>query len=327
MSRFRICLCLPNYQRILERLREALPEDEIVDCQRDEVTQAAAEADVLIPLVTRIPDAALASPRLKLIQQYGVGLDIVNLAAATRRGIPVANVPSVGTGNAESVAELAIALLLMLFRQLPQAQEKFRQGKLGSPMSDALWRSTVLILGYGGIGEEIARRLQGFGCRVIAVSRHGPAGARVRDPAVPLAAHVAMDALPEVLGEADSVVVAAPATPENLGLVDAAMVAHMKRGVRLVNIARGPVIDYHALLAGLRSGQIGGAGLDVFWQEPFDPADPLLRENVIATPHIGGVTVSSLRGIAEAVAANINRLRAGRPLANCVNPEAWAQRV
>ena len=252
MSRFRICLCLPNYQRILERLREALPEDEIVDCQRDEVTQAAAEADVLIPLVTRVPDAALASPRLKLIQQYGVGLDIVDLAAATRAGIPVANVPSVGTGNAESVAELAIALLLMLFRQLPQAQEKFRQGKLGSPMSDALWRSTVLILGYGGIGEEIARRLQGFGCRVIAVSRHGPAGARVRDPAVPLAAHVAMDAL---------------------------------------------------------------------------PADPLLRENVIATPHIGGVTVSSLRGIAEAVAANINRLRAGQPLANCVNPEAWAQRV
>jgi len=327
MSRFRICLCVPNYQRILEHLREALPADDIVDCPRDGVTEAAADVDVLIPLVTTVPDAALASPRLKLIQQYGVGLDVVNLPAATRAGIPVANVPSVGSGNAESVAELAIALLLMLYRQLPLAQEKFRQGKLGAPMSDALWRSTVLILGYGGIGEEIARRLQGFGCRVIAVSRHGPTGVRARDPAVPLAAHVAMDQLPAVIGEADSVVVAAPATPENLGLVDAAMIARMKRGVRLVNIARGQVIDYHALLAGLRSAQIGGAGLDVFWQEPFDPKDPLLSENVIATPHIGGVTVSSLRGIAEAVAANINRLRAGEALANCANPEVLPSRA
>lgn len=316
----RLCLCVPNYQRILEHLRAALPDDEIVDCRPDEVTEAAADVDVLIPLVTRIPDAALASPRLKLVQQYGVGLDIVNLAAATRAGIPVANVPSVGSGNAESVAELAIALLLMLFRQLPQAQEKFRQGKLGAPMSEALWQSTVLILGYGGIGEEIARRLQGFGCRVIAVSRHGPGGARRRDATVPLARHVAMDQLGEVLGEADAVVVAAPATPENIGLVDARMIAGMKPGVRLVNIARGQVIDYQALLDGLRTGQIGSAGLDVFWQEPFNPDDPLLRENVIATPHIGGVTTSSLRGIARAVAANINRLRNGQPLADCANP-------
>jgi len=222
---------------------------------------------------------------------------------------------------------------------------KFQQGKLGSPMGDALWHSTVLILGYGGIGEEIARRLQGFGCRVVAVSRHGPQGARLRDATVPLACHVAMDRLGEVLGEADAVVVAAPATPDNLGLVDAAMIARMKPGVRLVNIARGQVIDYHALLAGLRSGQIAGAGLDVFWQEPFDPQDPLLAENVIATPHIGGVamtfsassgpcrlltvtphiggvTVSSLQGIAQAVAANINRLRSGQPLAACANAEA-----
>lgn len=320
--RLRVCLCVRGYQRILDLLRQALPDDELIDCAPEDVVQAAAAADVLIPLITRIPNDALASPRLRLIQQYGVGLDVVDLPAATRAGIPVANVPSVGSGNAESVAELAIALLLMLARQLPQAMAKFQQGKLGSPMGDALWHSTVLILGYGGIGEEIARRLQGFGCRVIAVSRHGPQGARLRDATVPLACHVAMDRLDEVLGEADAVVVAAPATPDNLGLVDAAMIARMKPGVRLVNIARGQVIDYHALLAGLRSGQIAGAGLDVFWQEPFDPQDPLLAENVIATPHIGGVTVSSLQGIAQAVAANINRLRSGQPLAACANAEA-----
>jgi lactate dehydrogenase-like 2-hydroxyacid dehydrogenase len=198
----------------------------------------------------------------------------------------------------------------------------FRERKLGAPMGDALWQSTVLILGYGGIGEEIARRLTGFGCRVIAVSRHGPDGARVRDPQVPRARHVAMSGLSEVIAEADHIVVAAPATPENLGLVDAAMIAQMKPGVRLVNIARGQVIDYHALLAGLRTGQIAGAGLDVFWEEPFNPDDPLLQENVIATPHVGGVTVHSLNGIAQAVAANINALRDGRALASCVNPQA-----
>ena len=318
----RIGLCVKHYQRILDLLRAALPQDEIFDCAPTEIAEAAQNADVLIPLVNKVPVAAFNSPRLKLIQQFGVGLDVVDIPAATAAGVRVANVPSVGSGNAESVAELAIAHLLMLARQLPLALQRFRERKLGAPMGDALWQSTVLILGYGGIGEEIARRLTGFGCRVIAVSRHGPDGARVRDPQVPLARHVAMSALSEVIAEADHIVVAAPATPENLGLVDAAMIAQMKPGVRLVNIARGQVIDYHALLAGLRSGQIAGAGLDVFWEEPFNPDDPLLQENVIATPHVGGVTVHSLNGIAHAVAANINALRDGRALASCVNPQA-----
>ncbi|MSQ69294.1 MAG: hydroxyacid dehydrogenase [Gammaproteobacteria bacterium] len=320
--RLRIGLCVRGYQRIFDILREALHVDEVFECGADDVVLAAQDADVLIPIMTRIPPAALASPRLKLVQQYGVGLDIVDIAQATAAGVWVANVASVGTGNAESVAELAIAHLLMLTRQIPLAQQRFRERRFGAPLAQSLWRSTVLILGYGGIGEEIARRLAGFGCRVIAVSRHGPLGTRPRDPSVPLARHVAMADLPEVLGEADAVIVGAPASPENLSLVDAAMIAGMKRGVYVVNIARGQVLDYAALLAGLRSGQIAGAGLDVFWQEPFDPGDPLLLENVIPTPHVGGVTVRSLEGIAQAVAANLDALRHGRPLACCVNPHA-----
>jgi phosphoglycerate dehydrogenase-like enzyme len=323
----RVALCVRGYQRIFEILRDALPGDEVFECGADEVVLAARDADVLIPIMTRIPPAALASPRLKLVQQYGVGLDIVDIAAATAAGVWVANVPSVGTGNAESVAELAIAHLLMLTRQLPLAQQRFRERRFGAPLAQSLWRSTVLILGYGGIGEEIARRLAGFGCRVIAVSQHGPQGLRPRDPSVPLARHVAMADLHEVLGEADAVVIGAPATPENLSLVNAAMIARMKRGVYVVNIARGQVLDYAALLAGLRSGHIAGAGLDVFWQEPFDPGDPLLLENVIPTPHVGGVTVRSLEGIALAVAANLDALRAGQPLACCVNPQATKARA
>lgn len=318
----RIGVCRRGFLRLLAILREALPEHEIFECDHTDVVSAAQDADVLIPIMTTIPPAALASPRLKLVQQYGVGLDGVDIPAATASGVWVANIPSVGSGNAESVAELAIGLMIMVTRNIPVAFERFNERRFGQPMGQALWRSTVAILGYGGIGEEIARRLAGFEVELIAISRSGPTGSRPRDPRVPLAQHVAAGDAHAVLGRADHVVVAAPATPENLGLVDARMIAAMKRGVTIVNIARGPVIEYQALLDGLRSGQVAGAGLDVFWQEPFDPTDPLLAENVIATPHIAGVTSTSLNGIGAKVVANIRTLERGEIPANCVNPQA-----
>lgn len=323
----RIALCLRGYTRILQLLQECLPEDEVFECSGAEILERAADADVLIPIVTPIPSAVLAAPRVKLVQQYGVGLDILDIPAATAAGVLVANVPSVGSGNAESVAELAIAHMMMLSRAIPTSFERFREGRFGSPLGQCLWQSTVVILGYGGIGQEIARRLAGFGTRIVAVSRHGPQGGRERDPRVHLDAHVDAAGAAAALAEADFVVVAAPATPENIGLVDAALIAHMKRGAFLVNIARGPVVDYAALRAALASGHLAGAGLDVFWQEPFPPDDPLLGYNVIATPHIGGVTESSLRGIGAAVAANIERIRHGAMPANCANPEAGLARL
>lgn len=322
VPRFRICLCGRSHARIKGLLEAALPADEIVECGESDLAQVARDCDVLIPIVTRIPNEILPGSRIRLIQQYGVGLDVVDIPAATRAGILVANVASVGTGNAESVAELAIAHLLMLLRDIPLAMQRFRERKLGTPLGRSLWGSTVLVLGYGDIGQEIARRLIGFGVRVIAVSRHGPEGARLRDPAVIPALHIAPGALYEVIGGADAVIVAAPASPENIGLVDASLLRAMKAGSVLVNIARGAVVDYTALRAALEDGHLAGAGLDVFWQEPFDPADPLLECRVIATPHIGGVTARSLQGIGAAVAANIDRLRRGEKLESCANPEA-----
>ena len=315
----RIGLCARGFARILETLKAALPNDEIFECAGDEVVEAAREADVLIPTVAAIPAATFAGTRLRLVQQFGVGLDTVDIPAATGAGVFVANVPGVGTGNAESVAELAIAHLLMLSRNLPLAFERFAEKKVGAPLANCLWQSTVAILGYGGIGEEIARRLAGFGVRVIAISRHGPDGDRTRDTSVKVDLHVAADKAKSVLAQADYVVVAAPATPENIGLVDAAMIAAMKPGAFLVNIARGHVIDYHALNDGLASGHLRGAGIDVFWHEPFDPDDSILQHNVIATPHIGGATGRSFDGIGQAVAANVERLRSGQLPANCVN--------
>jgi phosphoglycerate dehydrogenase-like enzyme len=118
---------------------------------------------------------------------------------------------------------------------------------------------------------------------------------------------------------ADFVVVATPLRAETRGLIGRDAFAHMKPGAFLINVARGPVVDREALLEALRSGKLGGVGLDVFWEEPPDPADPLFSYEVVATPHVGGATDTSLQDIAREVAANVNRLRRGEVLRNCVN--------
>ena len=310
----RVLLCHRGYKRITALLEELLPDDEVVECGRDEIAREAQESDVIVPIVAPLPAEVYASKRVKLIQQYGVGLDPVDIPAATAAGIPVANIPSGGTGNAESVAELTFVLMLMLARSIPEALQRFQEGQLGATMGRTIEGSTVTILGYGDIGQEVARRLAGWRARVIAVSRYGPSGSRPRDPAIPLDLHVDQSKAGDAVSEADFIVVGAPATPENYGLVGTELFARMKPSAFIVNIARGPVIDYDALLAALRDGQIAGAGLDVYWTEPYPPDDPLFQYNVITTPHIGGGTDLSLRGIATAFAAQVDRLRRGEPL-------------
>ena len=323
----RIALGIRGHSKILGILKEQLPDDEFVEFDVNDAAERIRDCEVIVPIVTPVSEQILYGPSLRLVQQYGVGLDIVDVTVATRSGVLVANVPSVGSGNAESVAELAIAHMLMLSRQIPTAFTRFRERRFSSPLGECLWQSTVVILGYGGIGQEIARRLAGFDVRIIAVSRHGPNGSRTRDASVKLDKHVGQHELSSVLGEADFLVVAAPATPDNIGLVNKDVLARVRPSTYIVNIARGPVIEYDALLSALQEGRIAGAGLDVFWQEPFDPQDVLLEQNVIGTPHIGGATARSLVGIGAIVARNIDALRAGHMPDHCVNPEAWPLRL
>ena len=314
----RIGLCIRGFAGILKILRENLPNDEIFECDQSELVALAPSADVLIPTICSIPASIFKNERLKLVQQYGVGLDSVDITAATIANVPVCNVPSVGTGNAESVAELTIAHMLMLARDIPGAVRQFNLKKVGAPLGHCLWKSTVCIVGYGGVGEEIARRLQGFGVRIIAVSKSGPAG-RPRDPSISIDSHVDQSLLVDAVRKADFVIVGAPATAENIGLMGASVISKMKSTAYVINVARGPVIDYEALKNALREDKIAGAGLDVFWNEPFDPDDPIFKHNVIATPHIGGSTKDSLLGIGAAVACNIDRIRSGEMPQNCVN--------
>lgn len=315
----RIFFCRQGLRYVCKILQQELPEDEVLDCTPDAVAATAQEADVLIPTVSPIGADALRSPRLKLVQQYGAGLDSVDIPAATEAGVPVANVPTAGTGNAESVAEIALLFMLGLARNYPQTQHSIRNRVLGSPMGQALKGKTVAIVGYGGIGRALAERLVGFEMTVLAVSRRGPGFGKPDDRGI-VARHVAQDALHDVLREADFVVTAPPLNDDTRGLLGPAEFACLKPSAFVVNVARGPVVDYAALLDALKTGRIAGAGLDVFWQEPFDPDDEIFRYNVLATPHVGGATDVSLQGIAKRVAENVNRLRRGAPLLNCVNP-------
>ncbi len=316
----RIYFCRQGLTYVCRILQQALPEDDVLDCPPDAVAEAARNADVLIPTVSPIGSAALRSPRLKLVQQYGAGLDSVDIPTATAAGIYVANVPTAGTGNAESVAELALFFMLGLARKYRQTQESIRNKVLGSPMGQALRGKTVAIIGYGGIGRALARRLDGFEMHILAVSRWGPTADK-SDDGSPIAHHVAQDGFHTVLREADFVITAPPLNNETRGLMGQAEFACLKPEAFVINVARGPVLDYVALLAALREDRIAGAGLDVFWSEPFDPNDEIFQYNVLATPHIGGATDVSLQGIAKRVAENVNRLRRGEAPLNCVNAE------
>ena len=314
----KIVLCRQGFSAIQKMLQGLLPDDEIICCAPEEISRVAMDADVLIPAITPLGVAELSLPKLKLVQQFGAGLDAVDIPAASQQGVYVANVPAAGTGNAESVAEVALMLMLALARKFPQAQQNICDGVVAGPTGLSLKGRTALIVGYGGIGHEIARRLSGFEMELLAVSRSG-AKNTAEEKALPLAQHRSGEALHELLPLADFVILAPPLNADTRGLMAVAEFALMKSSAFVVNVARGGVIDYAALLDALQNQRISGAGLDVFWQEPVDPCDPLFDHNVIATPHIGGATDLSFKGIASRVADNIRRVKRGEMPVNCVN--------
>ena len=292
-----------------------------------EVLRRGFTADVLLPAMARIDGELMAAiAGLRLVQQWGAGLEGVDISAATARGIAVANVPTAGTGNAESVAEWCVLAALALARRLHEAERTIRAGtSWGIPAGRALLGSTAGIVGLGGIGCALAARLKPFGMRLLAVRRRP-------DPALAAALGLdwlgGMDELPALLRRSDFVFLCVPLNSETRGLVDARALALLPPGAVIVNPGRGGVVSEDALVEALASGRLAGAGLDVFEREPLDPGAPLLaRDDVVATPHVAGVTDASYGGIARGVAENVRRLFAGEPLRNCVNAEALRSRA
>jgi len=265
-------------------------------------------AQVLVTAGGTVDAAMLERTPAGLIQTIGTGFDNIDLAAATRLGVWVGNLRAAATGNAESVAEHALLLMLALARQLPAAQANTRTARWAAPRGVALLGKTACIVGLGDIGAALAARLLALGMKVIGLrtnpARGGPAGVEVGGSGD----------LHAALAKADFAVLCVRASEANRGLIGDRALAAMKPSAYLVNIARGTLIDERALAQALRAGRLAGAGLDVFDTEPVDPAHPLLAlPNVIATPHVAGSTDVHLARALEHVAVNLERYARGEP--------------
>lgn len=304
------------WEGFLDAIRKRLP-DHRLDATGGFHVESVAGYDVLIPTMTEIPPEILdTADRLRLIQQCGAGVERIDLAAARERNIPVANVPSDVSGNADSVAELGIYLMIGLARDFRGMARSLAEGRIGTPMGRALAGCTVGLIGLGGIGRALIHRLRAFYVNVIGLKRRNPERA-ARELGLSWAG--GPDDLPELCRRSDFVVLCLPQTPETVGLMDRTAFRAMKPDGFVINLSRGGVIDRDALVDALREGRIAGAGLDVYWEEPPDPSDPIFDFNVLATPHVAGATDISGRGIMEGVVGNLRRLAAGQPPVNVVN--------
>jgi phosphoglycerate dehydrogenase-like enzyme len=315
----RIIICGRSFSSARPVLAAALPEAEIQTVDARGLPEAAADADVLIPMMTRIDAGVIAATGARLIQQWGAGLEGVDVDAATAKGIYVANVPSDLTPNAESTAEHALLLMLGAARRVGACARVFRDGGWGIPLGDALFGRRALIVGFGRIGKALARRLIAMGMRVDAVRRSPEPGEAERHGLDRLGTSAD---LVRLAADADFVVCAASLTPDARAMLNARVFAAMKRTAILVNVSRGMLVDEADLIAALRAETIAGAALDVFAQEPIDAGHPLLgMEQVFATPHVAGVTSQSYDGICRFVVDNVRRVQRGEAPANCVNLE------
>ena len=242
-------------------------------------------------------DLINAASRLKVIGRAGVGLDNVDLDAATSKGIIVMNTPG---GNTISTAEHAVSMILSLSRSIPQANASTKKGewKRSKFMGVELYAKVLGIIGFGRIGKEVARRALSFGMRVLAY-----------DPFlsknVAEALGVEVVELKELFQQSDYITVHTPMTEETNHLISTEEFALMKKGVRIINCARGGIIDEKALVAAVSQGKVAGAALDVFEKEPISPDHELLKfDNVIVTPHLGASTEEAQVNVAIEVAEN-----------------------
>lgn len=262
----------------------------------EELAELIGEADALVVGNDRVDAQAIgAAPRLKVISRYGVGVDNVDLAAASARGIVVTNTPG---ANDNSVADLAMALILACARQLPEAVRIVKGGQWKRAMGGEVWQKTLGVIGTGRIGKGVARRARGFDMSVLCYDV-------VRDDRWAEANQATYAGLEEVLSRADFVTLHVPLLPSTNGLISSHELALMKRSAYLINTSRGGIVDEEALYRALASGQLAGAALDVLEKEPGTDS-PLCRlDNVLITAHIGGYTRDAVRNMGVLAARNV----------------------
>jgi D-3-phosphoglycerate dehydrogenase len=285
-----------------------------LDESADSLRRAVADADALIVRVKLPDDIFEHAPRLKACVRHGVGLDFIPVEAATRAGIPVANLP---TANSQAVIEHTVGAIIVAARGLHHLANTFvekgwsaRSGHSGMEL-----RERVLgVVGCGTIGRGVAQALHAaFGMRVLGFGRHIEKNGFIEE--VPLE---------RLFAEADVVTLHLPATPETYHLVDAKLIGRMKPTAVLVNTARGELVNEQALVEALRAGRIRGAALDVFEPEPLSATSPLKSlPNVLLTPHVAGLTDDSARRMSVRAAEEALRILSGRRPLSFVNPAVW----
>jgi D-3-phosphoglycerate dehydrogenase / 2-oxoglutarate reductase len=282
------------------KLLQQQPGWEVIVSNPKEFTQHLSGADALIVRSAVTVDKAVlaAAPILRVIGRAGVGVDNVDLPSATAAGILVMNTPG---GNAVSVAEHALALMLSLARSIPNASASVKSGKWEKRkfLGTELRAKTLGVIGLGSIGREVVKRAAAFEMNIIA---HDPYvhSQTAKDVGV------ALVDLPTLYAESDYITLHTALTPESFQLLSRDAFSKMKKGARIVNCARGELIDQAALVEALTSGQLSGAALDVFESEPPPPNDPLLAiESLVATPHIGGSTEEAQETVGIRIAQQI----------------------
>ena len=280
----------------------------------EELRQRIAEYDaILIRSATQMtPELIDLADNLKVIGRAGTGVDNVDIPAATRRGIIVANAPE---SNSVAAAEHTLALALALFRNVPQAHSSLVEGRWDRAKYKGaeLYGKTLGVIGFGRIGQLVAKRAQSFEMDVVAFDKFVSAE-RFKDLGVE-----GLDSIEEVLGRSDLVTLHTPKTPETIGMINAETIAAAKDGARIVNCARGELVDLDALLAGLESGKLGGAALDVFPSEPFTEHPIFSRSDVVVTPHLGASTAEAQDRAGVVTAEQVTAALTGGVVTNAVN--------
>jgi glyoxylate reductase len=290
---------------------------------RDVLLEEAAVCDGLLTMVTdRVDEAVLAHANLKVVSNYGVGYDNIDVAAATAYGVPIGNTPDAVT---EPTADMAFALLLSAARRITEGERYVHDGYwqawdptllLGMRVAGA----TLGIIGFGRIGQAVARRARGFNMRILYSGSPKPEAAAELG-----AQHVSLEAL---LAESDFVTVHAPLNAQTYHLISQRELALMKPSAMLINTSRGGVVDPNALYEALRDGVIAQAALDVTEPEPIPLDSPLLTlTNCLIVPHIGSATVSARIHMGQQASENVIAGLLGQRLPHCVNPEVYEHRA
>jgi len=297
----KIVVTTPNFARFTPEPIRQLEDGgcrvvRIVPFRKEALLAEVTDADALIVALEKIDEEVLnAAKKLKVIAKHGAGTDNIDVTAAEKRGIAVKNAPG---ANADAVADLTFGLMIALARSIPAANTALKNGEWGRFEGVSVWGKTLGIVGLGAIGLAVARRAQGFHMKILGCSKSPPKAGKeslgiVRVP------------LDDLLSQADFVTLHVPFTPQTEKMIGEDQLARMKPGAFLINTARGGVVDEEALHRALVGKRIAGAAMDVFAKEP-PGASPLIGlDNVIATPHIGSLTVEALTNISMITVKNV----------------------